>query len=154
MQIKNIDAVFKESQWIVSIFGSKIYIMKAWKASGHLLFATGVIHNAVGILMGWPVLKTLFLEGLVNTVDTQFDRNAIFWFLFSGIMMMFAGRLMHTYIKATQAPVPKSYGYGLLAIAVVGCAIMPASGIWLAFPQAFIIIFADPKRTADDLNQR
>jgi len=122
--------------------------MKLWKKSGHLLIATGIIHNVVGLLAGWPILKGIAAAGFVNAIGAgpeDMDRNAIFWFLFSGFLLMMLGRMMQDSIRQQQQPVPASLGYQLLVSALIGCLLMPASGFWLVLPQAIIIIQANKK---------
>ncbi|WP_345232627.1 DUF6463 family protein [Hymenobacter saemangeumensis] len=122
--------------------------MKLWKKSGTLLIATGIIHNAVGLLAGWPVLASMAAAGFVNTIGpgtAEMDRNAIFWFLFSGFLMLLLGKMMQDAIKLRQQPVPAYLGYCLLLLSVAGCLIMPASGFWLVLPQAVLIIYANRK---------
>jgi hypothetical protein len=116
--------------------------MKLWQKSGTFLVATGIIHNTVGLLMGWQILFRLAADGLFNTVDTDQDES-FFWFLFSGFMMMLLGQLMQDYIREHQQPVARYIGYYLLLLAVVGCILMPLSGFWIVLPQAFIIIQAN-----------
>ena len=116
--------------------------MKLWQKSGTLLVATGIIHNTVGLVMGWEVLFGLASDGFFNTVDTDQD-NSLFWFLFSGFMMMLLGQLMQDYIREQKQPVAAYLGYSLLLLAIVGCIMMPLSGFWLVLPQAFIIIQAN-----------
>ena len=95
--------------------------------------------------MGKDVLAEIVRSGFVNTINNEMDRNAIFWFLFSGFMMMILGKLMQDFIKESQKPLPVSLGYYLLAITVIGCLMMPVSGFWLVLPQAIVIIVSRKK---------
>ena len=70
------------------------------------------------------------------------DRNAIFWFLFVGFLLMILGKFMQDYLNESSKPLPTSLGYYLLTLTIIGCIIMPVSGIWSMFPQAIIIIAA------------
>lgn len=65
--------------------------MNISKHSGNLLIATGIFHNVIGVVMGWPVLTEMVSSGFINSINDQMDRNAIFWFLFSGFMMIILG---------------------------------------------------------------
>jgi hypothetical protein len=116
--------------------------MKLAKYSGILLIGTGVIHNLLGLVMGKPILQEIINSGFVNTIHEQMDRNAIFWFLFGGFMMMILGKLMQDYLKENEKPLPVSLGYYLLALSLIGCIMMPISGFWIVLPQAFLIIAA------------
>jgi hypothetical protein len=116
--------------------------MKLWKYSGIFMILTAIIHNIVGFVMGWSVLQDIARDGFVNTVNEQMDRSAIFWFLFSGFIMLLIGMIMHKMIRENQKPVPNYIAYYLLVISVIGCIIMPASGFWIVLPQCAIIIFS------------
>lgn len=118
------------------------YSMKLWKYSGTFMIATAIIHNLVGFVMGWSVLQDIARDGFVNSVIEQMDRNAIFWFLFSGFIMLLLGIIMHNMIREQQKPVPKYIAYHLLVLSVIGCIMMPASGFWIVLPQCAIIIFS------------
>lgn len=119
--------------------------MTLWKKSGTLLIATGILHNVVGFIMGWDVLVAIAKAGFINSVGEQMDRNAIFWFLFSGFMIMLLGKFMQTWIDTYKKPVPAYLSYYLLLLSSIGCIFMPISGFWLVLPQAFIIIQANRK---------
>lgn len=116
--------------------------MKLWKYSGIFMILTAIIHNIVGFVMGWSVLQDIVKDGFVNTVNEQMDRNAIFWFLFSGFIMLLVGMMMQNMIRENQKPVPNYIAYYLLVISVIGCIMMPASGFWIVLPQCAIIIFS------------
>lgn len=116
--------------------------MKAWKYAGHFLIATGIIHNAIGFIMGWPTLTSIARDGFVNTINTEMDRNAIFWFLFTGFLLMIMGGLYQDRIKESNQPLPAKQGYYLLILSVIGAIMMPVSGFWIVIPQALIIILA------------
>ena len=119
--------------------------MNLSRNSGYLLIATGVIHNLLGFVMGKDVLLQILNSGVINSINTEMDRNAIFWFLFSGFMMMILGKLMQDYIKHFNKALPVSLGHYLLALTIVGCIIMPISGFWIVLPQAVLIIVGGKK---------
>lgn len=122
--------------------------MKIWKKSGALLIATGIIHNLIGLIIGWEVLKDMVAAGFINSINTEMDRNAIFWFLFSGFMMMMLGKLMQSYSREQNKPVPAYVGYYLLILTIIGCLMMPISGFWLVLPQALIILQANRSKNS------
>jgi len=106
------------------------------RRSAYLLIATGIIHNLVGLGIGFSVLNDLLREGLFNTINVEHDRNAIFWFLFSGFAMMLWGALI---LEIKQ--IPKTFSWSLLVLSILGAFIMPASGFWLVIPQAIYMIW-------------
>ncbi len=101
------------------------------KRSGQWLIATGILHNAVGVGMGFDILKKIAWSGFFNAVDPHFDRMAIFWFLFSGFAIMMWGQLL-----LSMTTIPRGFAWSLLALSLVGVVMMPASGFWLVLPQA------------------
>jgi hypothetical protein len=119
--------------------------MNLSRNSGYLLIATGVIHNLVGFFIGKDVLLEILTSGVINSINTEMDRNAIFWFLFSGFMMIILGKLMQDYSKHFNKALPVSLGHYLLALTIVGCIMMPISGFWIVLPQAVLIIVGGKK---------
>ena len=119
--------------------------MNLSKNSGNLLIATGILHNVIGFAMGWNVLTEIVRSGFVNSIKNEMDRNAIFWFLFAGFMMIALGKLMQDWLDADWL-LPKWLGLSLLFLSLIGCIMMPASGFWLVIPQALLIISTHGKR--------
>ncbi|MEI5907017.1 DUF6463 family protein [Bacillus spongiae] len=120
--------------------------MELWKLSGVFLIATGIIHTIVGLTIGWGIIGEMIQEGLYNSVETQYDRNATVWFLFCGIYWIMIGQFFHFYIKEKNKPIPRFIGWHLFIITLIGLIISPISGFWLFIPQAIIIIMANSKR--------
>lgn len=119
--------------------------MNLSKNSGNLLICTGVLHNVIGFVMGWSVLTEIVKLGFINTINDEMDRNAIFWFLFSGFLMIILGKLMQAYVEV-QWRLPIWLGVSLLVLSLIGCVMMPISGFWLVVPQAILMIIPDKKR--------
>jgi uncharacterized membrane protein len=113
--------------------------MNPSKNSGNLLIVTGVLHNIVGFVMGWDVLTAIVRSGFINSINDEMDRNAIFWFLFGGFVMITLGKLMQDCLDAGWR-LPKWLGVSLLVLSLIGCVMMPLSGFWLVIPQALLII--------------
>lgn len=111
--------------------------------SGYLLIATGMIHNTIGILFGHKHLAEIAQAGFFNAVSSDIYREAIFWFLFSGFLMLLIGQLF----LSMRTPIPAAVGWNLLILSIVGAVLMPVSGFWLIIPQAIYIIFSS-KRAA------
>src|SRR5687767_2403311 len=119
--------------------------MNLAKNTGNLLIATGVLHNVIGFVMGWSVLTDIAKSGFVNSINEQMDRNAIFWFIFAGFLMMMLGKLMQDYLKL-EFRLPRSLGIAMLVLSIIGCIMMPVSGFWLVVPQAILILLPNRKR--------
>ncbi len=105
------------------------------KISGRFLIATGILHNIIGVWMGFAILKQIALGGFVNAIDPHFDRMAIFWFLFSGFAMMMWGQLLFA-----MTSIPRGFAWSLLVLCIVGAVMMPVSGFWLVIPQALYML--------------
>ncbi|MCB9640565.1 MAG: hypothetical protein H6728_16010 [Myxococcales bacterium] len=116
---------------------------KQTRLSAYLLIATGLIHNALGLVMGFAPLAAIAKAGFFHAVDPHMDRRAIFWFLFAGFAMMMWGQLVLS-MRAT----PRGFAYSLLALGCVGAFLMPISGFWLVIPQAFYMLRHTPPTQA------
>jgi hypothetical protein len=90
------------------------------------------IHNIVGVMIGYQIFGEMFREGLFNTVVIQHDRNAAFWFLFSGFALMLIGALVD-WCEKNVGFLPRFLAWSFLAMTVSGAFVMPQSGFWLLF---------------------
>ena len=104
--------------------------MKAWLGKSFVLI--GAAHTVVGLVAGHTVLAQMAREGLINTVVMQYDRNAVFWFLFTGFVLILFGALVDWAERAVGL-LPRFLGPSMLALTIVGVVIMPQSGFWLLF---------------------
>lgn len=122
--------------------------MKIYAYSGWYLIAIGVIHNAIGLLMGWEVLSDMAREGWWNTIERDgqinFARSAIVWFLFVGFFWWILGYLMQSWLQKTECRLPRVVGWGMLVAGATCSYLMPISGAWLFIPLGLVILF-DPR---------
>jgi len=116
-------------------------IKGAWKISGWYMFALGIIHNLVGVMMTKDALLSMLNDGLVNSVNMDADRNVAFWFLFLGFFFMYVGLVWQGQIKRYREPLSKFSAWGLTALTFVGVAIAPFTGFWLIMPLCFIMLY-------------
>lgn len=118
--------------------------MKVARYSGWYLLATGIIHNIIGFIMGWEILRGMHQDGWWHTIETaqgiDFARSAITWFLVLGFFWMLMGYLMQVWQQETQKPLPGIIGWGMLTIGVWVTVMLPASGAWLVILQGLILI--------------
>ena len=119
-------------------------------SAGWLLMAIAFIHAAFGLWMGRRPLLAIAREGFTNAVDPHLDRNVVFWFLLASPLLWMVGRLALWLADEGQRP-PAWLGRDLLALAVLGIVLMPASGFWLILAPAALLILAareSARRTA------
>jgi hypothetical protein len=112
--------------------------MVAW--IGKWLFAVGVIHLSFGLVFMHGTLILLWLEGLLNTVNGQPPREAVFWFLCTGIMLLIVGVLINQ-AERHRLAIPRFVTWIFAALTLIGVVVMPISGIWLMIPPAAGMLF-------------
>jgi hypothetical protein len=105
--------------------------MRAW--IGKTLFAVGVIHLCFGFFFMRSTLAVLWSEGLFNTVNGQPNREAVFWFLCTGLLLLILGALID-HLETSGFGIPLFVAWSFLALTVVCVVVMPISGIWLLVP--------------------
>lgn len=122
--------------------------MNLWRYSGWMLIATGVLHNIIGIVVGWEILSAMIADGIWNSIEAageasaQWTRAAMLWFLMLGFAWIMLGTLMQNTIRHSNRPLPRVWGWLLLANGILVAVILPASGAWLFLPQGLIILLA------------
>ena len=100
---------------------------------GRWLVAVGVIHLSFGLVFMHDTLALLWSEGLWNTVNGQPVREAVFWFLCTGIVLLVVGVLVNQAERSGVA-IPRFVTWTFVGLVVVGVVVMPISGIWLLIP--------------------
>ena len=128
--------------------------MKAMQYSGYYLLVTGLIHNLIGLAMGWPILVAMHQDGwLFSTVvngQMAFDREAISWFLFTGVFWMLFGLMLQKALNEGFNP-PLSLGWGFIVIGTMIAVIMPASGAYLFIIQGIILVIGASRKAQAEL---
>ena len=105
--------------------------MVAW--IGKWLFAVGVIHLSFGLAFMHEILALLWSDRLWNTVNGQPPREAVFWFLCTGVMLLIAGALVNQ-VEHKALGIPVFVTWSFVALTLIGVIVMPISGIWLLIP--------------------
>lgn len=110
--------------------------MKNW--TGTWLIAVAILHILTTIAGLHAPLQQLIDHGVFNTVGPGTDplMGLAVWSLMFGGALLVCGLAIRALEKSSPAPLPKTIGWSLLALAVCGVIVMPASGFWLAFPPA------------------
>lgn len=102
---------------------------------GKWMIGVAVIHLILGFVFMRGTLAILVSEGFFNTVNGQPPREATFWFLYTGFMLLLLGVALNRLEKLDQ-PLPKAVSWGFPALTALGAVVMPISGIWLLIPPA------------------
>lgn len=122
--------------------------MKVYHYSGWLLVGIGVLHNTIGLLMGWDILVGIVAEGGWNTIEQggqiDFARSAIVWFLVVGFFWMLLGGFMQAWLRVTSAALPRFLGWGMLLAGAVVAFLMPVSGAWLFIALGLLVVYGYP----------
>ncbi len=104
--------------------------------SGYLLLITGSLHTLLGVVRGYSQLLEMTRAGLVGTGNVSTERALTLWFLIAGVGIILMGLLALGY----QEPLPAGFGWGLLALSLLGVLPFPTSGFWLLIPQALFVL--------------
>lgn len=102
---------------------------------GRSVVGIGLVHTAFGFVVGGGLVAEIVDAGFFGTVNGQPHREAIFWFIFFGLLLLAFGFLLD-WIESKGVSMPKSIGFGLLAMTVLAVMLMPASGWWLLLAPA------------------
>lgn len=77
--------------------------------------------------------------GYLDTIGRDPERNAALWYLTTGALLVVLGQ----HARSTQertGELPRSLGWGLLAISGPGVVLLPASGFWLVLGQGLLVL--------------
>jgi hypothetical protein len=106
--------------------------MKTW--IGKSVIVIGILHTVVGIIVFYDALSIIISERLFNTItlNQRPNREAAFWFFFSGFALLIIGGLID-WIERNNVDSPTFLLWSFLSITAMGALIMPVSGFWLLF---------------------
>lgn len=112
--------------------------MKVWK--GKTIILIGIIHLIYGFAVFRDVIFQIISEGFFNTVQEQPLKNAAFWFIFFGFLVVILGFLVN-YLERLSIALPSFLGWSLLGVTCLLVAIMPVSGAWAILLPAVGLIY-------------
>ncbi|WP_194868270.1 DUF6463 family protein [Pseudoalteromonas sp. PPB1] len=105
------------------------------------LIAIGLLHNLVGLLMGWEVLTAMHQDGWFASTIKQdmmlFDREAIVWFLVCGSLFILLGCVLK-HMQKHDVPLPGLLCPALFTLGLIIVIIMPLSGGYLLILLALV----------------
>lgn len=116
--------------------------MKQWV--GRWLMGVSVIHTLFAVVVFGDVLQSIVGRGVFDTVGTDPMLGAVARFVLFGAALFICGLAVSALEEARSGVLPKSLGWSTLGLAILGVALMPASGFWLAFPPAIAILLRKP----------
>ena len=102
------------------------------KYAPQIIFAIATLHTLVGLFFGAAVLGEIAQDGFFNTIAFQFDREAIFWFLMTGILLYIIGGLIR-WMQRENGRLPGWRAWSFWLIGLPSVILMPASGLWSFF---------------------
>ena len=105
---------------------------------GTLLWLTGLLHQAVGLLLAGDLVAQVLRDGYVGAIEVDVQRMVMFWFFVTGFVMLFAARALQEIER--ERPLPAAFGWWLLGIGVLGGLAIPPSGFWLVVPQGVLVL--------------
>jgi hypothetical protein len=114
-------------------------LRQTWK--GLWLLGVAAVHTVFAVLVFQPQLQEIVQRGVFDSVGADPMLGAVTWFvLFGGLFALLGWSLLLVERNAGPEPVSlRVLGAGLLALALLGIVLMPASGFWLVLPPAFAL---------------
>lgn len=112
--------------------------MKQW--IGRWLIVVSAVHTVFAVAVFGDVLASIARRGVFDSVGTDPMTGAVVWFVLFGAVLFICGLAVSALETPLTPGLPKSIGWSLLALGVVGVTLMPASGFWLVFPPAIAVL--------------
>jgi hypothetical protein len=125
---------------------------------GWMLIVLALLHTMTALVLSGEPLRDIVEAGLIDTVRPPLPatgaegealrmtkRAFALWFLYAGFAFALLGLVIRD-VEARGARIPRSLGYGLLALVAISAIVSPVSGMWLLLVPAWAVL-----RTARDL---
>lgn len=103
---------------------------------------TGLIHLGFGVLSFPGPLRAMASEGLLGAIGGDVERNLAWWFLVAGGFLVITGLTLRWAVRVAGR-LPRSLGWGLVVISILGVVLAPASGFWLVLVEGVLLLVAD-----------
>lgn len=108
---------------------------------GRWLGAVALLHTLFALVVFTPIYQRLLQQGWFNSVGEDPLLNAAVWFLLFGAPLALLAVAVHAMEKNGEILAPKTLAWGLILFGLLGVSLMPASGLWLVFPPALVLLF-------------
>ncbi len=117
----------------------------AWK--GPWLVAVAAVHTVFAAIVFLPQWQDIVQRGVFDSVGSDPMRGAVAWFgLFGAALALLGWAIALLERSPTHASAAlRPLGMGVLALTLLGIALMPASGFWLALPPALALCASTPQ---------
>ncbi|MEM7412139.1 MAG: DUF6463 family protein [Myxococcota bacterium] len=96
---------------------------------GTSLLVIGTLHTLFAFVPFGTLLGEIVADGVFQAAEGA-ERGQAFWFLIAGPLFMLFG-VSTRRLEEAELALPRSLGWGLLAVAVLGVVVKPVSGFWL-----------------------
>lgn len=106
---------------------------------GPALMLIGIAHLIVFSVLFSDRYAGIARDGLFNTVDGDDKREAAFWTMWFGVLLLTVGYLIR-FIQAHLRTVPAFPGWVFLVMGLGGGILLPASPFWLLVPLGLFIL--------------
>ncbi len=114
------------------------------RAVGPFLTLLGIVHLLLFAVLHAHRWAAIARDGGVGTVDGDDEREAAFWTVGFGLLLLLVGDLLR-HLQTRQGAAPASSGWIMLVLGVGGGVLMPVSPFWLFVPLGLLLL-GPPRR--------
>ena len=115
------------------------------KYAPQIIFGIATLHTLVGLFFGAAVLGEIAQDGFFITNAFQFDREAIFRFLMTGILLYIIGGMV-SWMLRENGRLPSWLAWAFWLIGLPSVILMPASGLWSFFLIGWLVYQPQTKK--------
>ncbi len=105
---------------------------------GTIVMAIGALHTVFACVGFAGPLGEIVSDGVLNAAGGP-ERRYAFWFFFAGLAFLLLGHTVRTQ-ELRGIPAGATFGWAVVAGALLGVIVMPASGFWLLFVPGVLAI--------------
>jgi len=101
----------------------------------------GFLHILISAVLFPGPVREIIADGVFNAIWPAYDRLAAFWYFYTGVVMMFAGYLLHWILYIKRLRLPRTAGWLMILLALIGIVFIPYGGFWVAILQGLVLAF-------------